>query len=55
MQGVPEYSLKCPTVFQVVKKLWKTNGPKGLYRGLGWTLARESIGCTAFFGEYHKI
>lgn len=39
---------------QVFKKIWKSEGFKGLYRGLGCTIVREFIGCTLFFGAYER-
>lgn len=41
-----------PSINQVVKNIWRTDGIRGLFRGLGSTIARENIGCFVFFGSY---
>lgn len=52
MQGFDDKKKLGPSVSQVVKSIWKTDGALGLFRGLGSTMARESIGCPLFFGSY---
>jgi len=49
---VTDAKLKKPSASQVLNKIWKYNGFKGLYRGLVSTIVRECIGCTVFFGSY---
>lgn len=41
-----------PRLSQVVKNIWKVDGFKGLFRGMGSTMARECISCPVFFGAY---
>lgn len=53
MQGI-NYDVKCESAGQVFKKIWKFEGFKGLYRGLGCTIVRELIGCSVFFGAYER-
>jgi len=53
MQGI-NYDVKCESAGQVFKKIWISEGFKGLYRGLGCTIVREFIGCSVFFGAYER-
>lgn len=53
MQGI-NFDAQCESADQVFKKIWKSEGFKGLYRGLGCTIAREFIGCSVFFGAYER-
>uniref|UniRef100_A0A2S2NMN1 Mitochondrial ornithine transporter 1 n=1 Tax=Schizaphis graminum TaxID=13262 RepID=A0A2S2NMN1_SCHGA len=59
MQGISNEvtaneKLQDQTTGQVFKKIWKSEGFKGLYRGLGCTIVREFIGCSIFFGVYER-
>ncbi|XP_050439213.1 mitochondrial ornithine transporter 1-like [Adelges cooleyi] len=36
----------------VIKNIWNAGGFRGFYRGLTFTVAREMIGCSLFFGAY---
>lgn len=35
-----------------IRRTVKTNGAQGLFRGMGATLFRESVGWAAFFATY---
>lgn len=52
--NVIDVKLQSRTVSQVLNKIWKSEGFKGLYRGLGSTIARECIGGSVFFGSYEQ-
>jgi len=55
MQGISNDSqLQGQTADQVFKNIWKSEGFKGLYRGLACTIVREFIGCSVFFGVYER-
>lgn len=57
MQGyevIKEVRPNLPSIRLVVKQTLKTNGFRGLYRGLECTLLREFISKTAFFGLYEQ-
>lgn len=49
---VTEANEKKPSVCRVIRNIYKTDGLKGLFRGLRSTIARESVGCSIFFGSY---
>lgn len=40
------------TAGDVARDIWKRHGPRGFYRGMAATLARECAGNAAFFGVY---
>jgi len=59
MQGISNEvsaneKLQDQTTGQIFKNIWKSEGFKGLYRGLGCTIIREFIGCSVFFGVYER-
>lgn len=47
-----EVKLQNPSISETIKNIWKADGFKGLFRGMKYTFARESIGCSVFFGAY---
>ncbi|XP_022173686.1 solute carrier family 25 member 45-like [Myzus persicae] len=55
MQGIcNEERLQGESADRVFKNIWKSEGFKGVYRGLGCTIVREFIGCSVFFGVYER-
>ncbi|XP_050526723.1 mitochondrial ornithine transporter 1-like isoform X1 [Daktulosphaira vitifoliae] len=47
-----DYGVNKKSAAKVIRETFKTDGFKGFLRGLSFTLARESIGNTVFFGTY---